>query len=210
MGKDPAVLFYTSDFISGTLTMTNEQRGKYILLLCLQHQKGRLSKEDMKNICKTYDKEVYAKFVKDKSGNYYNQRMESESIKRKEYSHSRSLNRSKKETYLPHMEDENKDVDINIIKDSNKTEEIEMAESLEEHLLKFWGRDGRQGYGIMTQFVDLMKKHTKEKVFEAIETAGRYNKKSYAYVLGILEPKDPKTEQDKELEKFKKLREAKK
>lgn len=28
MAKDPAVLFYTADFITGTLTMTDEQRGK--------------------------------------------------------------------------------------------------------------------------------------------------------------------------------------
>ena len=43
MSKDPAILFYTGDFITGTLTMTDDQRGKYILLLCLQHQKGRLT-----------------------------------------------------------------------------------------------------------------------------------------------------------------------
>ena len=46
MSKDPAVLFYTSDFLSGTFTMTNEQVGKYIRLLCLQHQKGRLTEKD--------------------------------------------------------------------------------------------------------------------------------------------------------------------
>ena len=47
MAKDPAVLFYTSDFLSGTFTMTNEQVGMYIRLLCLQHQKGKLSEKDM-------------------------------------------------------------------------------------------------------------------------------------------------------------------
>jgi len=30
MAKDPAVLLYTQDFLVGTITMTNEQRGKYI------------------------------------------------------------------------------------------------------------------------------------------------------------------------------------
>ena len=61
MAKDPAVLFYTSDFISGTLTMTDEQRGRYILLLCLQHQKGYLTEKDMLNICKTYDEDIWVK-----------------------------------------------------------------------------------------------------------------------------------------------------
>jgi uncharacterized protein YdaU (DUF1376 family) len=107
MGKDPAVLFYTSDFISGTLTMTDEQRGKYILLLCLQHQKGVLTKKDMMNICKTYDKDVFSKFQCDKDGNFFNIRMLEETEKRKKYSLSRSSNRLHKTTYVKHMENEN-------------------------------------------------------------------------------------------------------
>ena len=43
--KDPAFLFYSSDFLSGTFTMTNEQIGKYIRLLCIQHQKYILSEK---------------------------------------------------------------------------------------------------------------------------------------------------------------------
>jgi hypothetical protein len=57
MSKDPAILFYTSDFLTGTFTMTDEQVGKYIRLLCLQHQKGSLTEKDMLKICKTYDNE---------------------------------------------------------------------------------------------------------------------------------------------------------
>ncbi|TRZ80528.1 DUF1376 domain-containing protein [bacterium] len=49
--KDPAVLFYTQDFITGTILMTDEQRGKYIMLLCLQHQNGKLTERDMLKIC---------------------------------------------------------------------------------------------------------------------------------------------------------------
>ena len=40
MAKDPAFLFYTSDFLTGTMFMTNEQVGIYIRLLCSQHQHG--------------------------------------------------------------------------------------------------------------------------------------------------------------------------
>ena len=42
MAKDPAFLFYPSDFLTGTMFMTDEQVGKYIRLLCAQHQKGHL------------------------------------------------------------------------------------------------------------------------------------------------------------------------
>ena len=111
MSKDPAVLFYTSDFITGTLTMTDTQRGKYIILLCLQHQKGYLTDEDMKNICKTYDEKIYSKFTKDQLGYWFNERMKFESDKRKKYSESRSKNRMNISlTYDKHMENENEDI----------------------------------------------------------------------------------------------------
>jgi len=119
MGKDPAVLFYTSDFISGTLTMTDDQKGKYIILLCLQHQQGYLYEGDMLNICKTYDKKIFDKFVKTKKGLYYNERMKTESDRRRKYSESRSKNRKKIcKTYDPHMETETEDEIVN--KDGTK------------------------------------------------------------------------------------------
>jgi hypothetical protein len=95
MSKDPAVLFYTSDFISGTLTMSYEQKGKYIILLCLQHQQGKLSHDDMMNICGTYDEKVFAKFEKDEEGFYYNQRMRDEAEKRNKFTESRRQARLK-------------------------------------------------------------------------------------------------------------------
>ena len=110
MGKDPAVLFYTSDFLSGTSFFTNEQRGQYILLLCQQHQLRRIPKNHMINICKSHDSPVMAKFTQDKDG-YYNERMELEAQKRKEFCLSRSNNKSgRKKSYDSHMENENRNV----------------------------------------------------------------------------------------------------
>jgi hypothetical protein len=94
MAKDPAVLFYTSDFISGTITMTDEERGRYILLLCLQHQKGRLTDRDMETIKDM--QEVQLKFERLEDGFYYNIRMKEEAEKRKSYSESRRNNRKSK------------------------------------------------------------------------------------------------------------------
>lgn len=116
MAKDPAVLFYTSDFLTGVRRMTYEQVGKYITLLCMQHQYGTLTEKDMMHICGTYDEDIWLKFEKTDAG-YINKRMHEEAEKRKKYSESRrnnKLNSTKKQdminissTYDKHMENEN-------------------------------------------------------------------------------------------------------
>jgi len=124
MAKDPAVLFYTSDFLSGTFTMDNEQVGKYIRLLCLQHQKGKLSEKDMLSICKAYDSEIWDKF-KVEDGLYYNDRMYNETIRRQKFSESRRNNakslkkESTSEAYAQHMETETENRTITINENIN-------------------------------------------------------------------------------------------
>ena len=104
MAKDPAVLLYTSDFLSGTYTMSDEQVGKYIRLLCYQHQKGKLTEKDMQSICRGYDEDVYSKFdIID--GYYVNKRMYEEAEKRSKFTESRRKNASAKHM-LNHMENE--------------------------------------------------------------------------------------------------------
>jgi hypothetical protein len=93
--KDPAVLFYTSDFLTGVSDLTMEERGQYITLLCMQHQKGHLSE---KTICLTVGNvsvDVMNKFKKDENGLYFNGRMEAESEKRSKYIESRVENGKK-------------------------------------------------------------------------------------------------------------------
>jgi hypothetical protein len=140
MAKDPAVLLYTQDFLVGTMTMNYEQKGKYIHLLCLQHQKTKLTLKDLQTVLTDEDVDVFEKFPLNSDGFYYNIRMYEEAIKRKNYSESRRNNRSKKSsdldvinlskrydetydtTYVPHMENENENEneDVNII--VNETE----------------------------------------------------------------------------------------
>ena len=122
VNKDPAFLFYSSDFLTGTMFMSDSQLGKYIKILCTQHQKGHLSEKDMLKICKRYDKDIFEKFVKDESGKYYNIRLEREIAKRSAYSKSRSDNRKNKInfenicfSYVKHMENENINININNI-----------------------------------------------------------------------------------------------
>lgn len=164
--KDPAFLFYSNDFLSGTMLMTDEETGQYIKLLCLQHQKGHLKEKDMLNICKSYNEEIFSKFKKDKDENYYNERLEYEVNKRKAYSESRRNNRRKKETYEKdmknicnsyeeHMENENVNENININKNNSKrgskgkkeeekihfAEFVSMTNAEHEKLVSTYGKD---------------------------------------------------------------------
>ena len=128
MSKDPAFLFYSSDFLTGTMFLSDEQTGKFIRLLCVQHQKGRLSEKHMINICKTYDKDIFEMFTKDDEGLFYNERLEYEHNKRKSYSESRRSNRTKKKTeeinisktYDKHMENENENRNVNEVENTTE------------------------------------------------------------------------------------------
>lgn len=159
MAKDPAVLFYTSDFLSGTYTMSDEQVGKYIRLLCFQHQKGILTEKDMLNICKTYDEDIYSKFTKTEEG-YYNEKMRNETVRRKSYTESRKNNRLKTKneehminickTYEEHMETETETVTINKI--DYKEELIKRIEPFKniigdsyEEFISYWCEPSKSG-----------------------------------------------------------------
>lgn len=128
--KDPAFLFYPQDFLVGTMTMSDEQIGQYIKLLCLQHAKGgKLTERDILKITRTRDDDIFSKFAVDEEGNYFNQRLLDEVNKRIEHSIKQKENIMKrwnkeKETnvippynngntsVLP-LENENEDVIVN-------------------------------------------------------------------------------------------------
>jgi len=81
--KDPAFLFYSSDFLAGVQDLTMEERGQYITLLCLQHQKGHLTEKMIRLCCGNATADVLAKFRQDDNGLFFNQRLEIEVDKRK-------------------------------------------------------------------------------------------------------------------------------
>jgi len=96
MAKDPAILFYTSDFLTQTIFMSNEERGKYIKLWCYQHQFGHLDSQKFFSVCDENDKKIIEQYELDESGKYYNPYLEEIILKRKEYSESRRKNRKGK------------------------------------------------------------------------------------------------------------------
>lgn len=95
--KNPAFLFYSSDFLTGTMFMTNEQVGAYIRLLCAQHQYGHLSLSQVQNIAGEQTNIVLSKFITDEKGFYYNLRLENILIDREKFCESRRQNRQKRE-----------------------------------------------------------------------------------------------------------------
>jgi hypothetical protein len=144
MAKDPAVLFYTSDFLSGTFTMSNDQVGKYIRLLCLQHQKGVLSEKDMINVCGTYDEDVFFKFTKTGT-TYVNDRMKFEAERRKNFCESRSKSRqgtknqtNNKKSYVPRMETETENINEDENTSGNENFLVPLLlEKFKSHLPKY-------------------------------------------------------------------------
>lgn len=128
--KDPAFLFYSSDFLTGTILFSDEQVGKYIRLMCLQHQKGHLKEADIIKMCGSFDDDIMSKFAKDDDGLFYNLRLEAEIEKRTKYAESRRKNRTSKQndnTYVKHMENENENININkdINNDADKNANFE-------------------------------------------------------------------------------------
>jgi hypothetical protein len=146
MSKDPAFLFYSSDFLTGTMMMDDEQVGKYIRLLCAQHQKGHLTEKHMLNICKSYDEDIFQKFSKDDNGMYFNARLDEEKTKRSNYSKSRSENRKNKDSseekpkdmknicdsYVKHMENENENENIDSTPTNLDSESIKKSKPKEK------------------------------------------------------------------------------
>lgn len=76
MKKDPAFLFYSADFLVGVTDLTMEERGQYITIMCLQHQKGHLSKKALEIAVPGVSLDVLSKLEIDEAGNYYSRRLD--------------------------------------------------------------------------------------------------------------------------------------
>jgi hypothetical protein len=138
MAKDPAFLFYPGDWLGGTIGMTLEEKGAYIEVLILQFNRGHMSEHMIERIIGHNWQHIKQKFKQDAEGLYFNERLEFEKNKRKNFTESRRDNRlSKKDKeestkvepkksshkknisasydshMLQHMENENENENIN-------------------------------------------------------------------------------------------------
>ena len=164
MAKDPAFLFYSSDFLNGITDLTMEERGQFITLLCIQHQKRFLTEKTIRLSVGSVSVDVLCKFTKDENGNYTQKRLSEEIEKRKLFTESRRSNGLKggrpKENTKPlgypngkpkdnHIEDENineylidntltNNVDNNIIKENEKFEILKKEAMIVLEMMKVW------------------------------------------------------------------------
>lgn len=95
MKKDPALLFYPQDFLTGTMHMTNEEKGIYIVLLCMQHQHGAILDKNKFNRMVGDFESVREKFEESEEG-FYNKRLMEEIEKRSIKSNNMSENAKKR------------------------------------------------------------------------------------------------------------------
>ena len=95
MAKDPAFLFYSSDFLTGTIIMPFEDRGKYITILAFMHQNGRLNEETIRLLVGSVSDNLKSKFGIDNKGFWFNDRLEEEIKKRSNFMESRRENGKK-------------------------------------------------------------------------------------------------------------------
>lgn len=95
MAKDPSFLFYSSDFLTGTMFMSYEETGKYIKLLCSQHQHGGLINKSSFNAIVNGSDILKSKFIETEDG-FYNERLMQEMMLRKVKSSNLSANAIKR------------------------------------------------------------------------------------------------------------------
>ena len=161
--KDPAFLFYSSDFLTGCASLTMEERGQYISLLCLEHQLGRLSEKTIRLSVGSVSVDVMDKFQQDENGLFFNERLEIEIEKRSNFIDTRRNNglkggRPKAENKKPNglangkpnakaneklIENENVNEIINSIKDlfDEKYLENNTTKVMFDKLLKTYSKD---------------------------------------------------------------------
>lgn len=152
MAKDPAILFYAQDFLTGTMFMSNEQVGIYIRLLCAQHQHGGLIDKNSFNGMVKDDQMIRLKFIETEDG-FFNERLMLEMNKRAKKSKNLSANaKARWEKYktdaialqkdVP-IENENEDVNDTTIlnntiqaKNSEFGKQFSQTESLMENAMR--------------------------------------------------------------------------
>lgn len=126
MAKDPAMLWYWSDWNSGTVLMSRFLKGCYMDLLHAQFNHGHLSIEEVKAVLGGDFGQAWPslqkKFSVDPQGSFFNERLDLEKIRRQKYVASRTNNKSgKKKSYeptydkhmKPHMENVNRNENEN-------------------------------------------------------------------------------------------------
>ena len=166
MAKDPAFLFYPNDWVGGTMGMTFEEKGAYMELLMMQFNRGHMTSHMIGQTVGQLWGKVQDKFVKDKDGLWYNERLEEEKNKRKKYTESRRNNLSGQNQYPDgdkkdcghmgnhmgsHMEDE--DINKDIIKEGESEGKKKETVIYREDYDKFLKETDSEPYHAFVKFL---------------------------------------------------------
>ena len=146
MGRDPAFLFYPGDWLGGTMTLTRSHKGAYMDLLMAQFNSGRLSNNEIKTVLgldyeTMWNTVLKKKFKVDSDGLFYNEKLENETIKRRNYTANRRDNlRGKCVSHMEphmnkHMNKHMENINEDVIKD--KKEDKKSLEYLESNIDNF-------------------------------------------------------------------------
>lgn len=119
MAKDPAFLFYPNDWVGGTMGMSFEDKGAYIEVLMMQFNRGHMTEDMIIRMIGQLWVNIKHKFKQDDAGSWYNERLEIEKEKRKNYVQSRFNNKNGTNQYPKkngHMSKHMDNVNVNIKK----------------------------------------------------------------------------------------------
>lgn len=146
MAKDPAFLFYPNDWIGGTMGMTFEEKGAYMELLMMQFNRGHMTSHMIGQVVGQMWDKIKHKFVQDNKNLWFNERLDIEIQRRKNYTKSRRNNISGKNQYTKnenidsghmtsHMENENENVNEDINKNKGKRFKKEEFTDVPEYIV---------------------------------------------------------------------------
>lgn len=182
MAKDPAFLFYSSDFLTGVMFMSMEERGQYITMLCILHQHGgALDLKSLEFVVGKVSDKVLSKFKRSKEGKLYNARLSEESKKRKAFCDSRRKNiqkRYKKPTSVDasvkHMDQhmENANANTNAKEDKNVKSNTKSINSKSNIIKKKQYAENVKMEE--AEYNKLLKRHSKYHVEKAIQVLDNY------------------------------------
>ena len=126
MAKDPAMLWYWSDWHSGTTTFSRFLKGCYMDVLHAQFNSGRLTMEEIKTVLGSDFGQAWPtlqkKFTVDATGKYFNERLEIEKEKRAAFTASRRKNLESNNHTTTHIEPHMGDLMENVNRNKNAFE----------------------------------------------------------------------------------------
>lgn len=130
MAKDPALLWYWSDWRGGTGTFTRHLKGCYMDLLDAQFNSGPLSIDEIRIVLGADFGQVWPtlqkKFTVTDTGLFYNKRMEEEKEKRRKFTESRRNNLASQKK-IPHMDNHMNDHKGDHMENANANKNINGA-----------------------------------------------------------------------------------